>query len=65
MKLDLFKPDEYNIRKSTLRPVRAIDSALLDGGRTELELLLLKKNCSDRAARVPELGWTVVGFFAQ
>jgi len=65
VKLDLFKPDEYNIRKSTLRPVRAIASALLDEGRTELELLLLKKNYPIRAARVPELGWTVVEFFAQ
>jgi hypothetical protein len=65
VKLDLFKPDEYNIRKSTLRPVRAISAALLDEGRTELDLPLLRKHYTVRAARVTELGWTVVEFFEQ
>lgn len=65
VKLDIFKPDEYNIRKSTLRPVRAIAPALLDEGRTELDLPLLKTHYVVRAARVTELGWTVVEFFEQ
>jgi hypothetical protein len=62
VKLDVFKPDEYNIRKSTLRPVRAIAAPLLDEGLTTLDLPLFKKRYTVRAARVTELGWTVVDF---
>ncbi len=60
VKLDTFKPDEYNILKSTLRPVRAMAGRLIRDGLKSVAVELNGKTHTAHAALVPELGWTVV-----
>lgn len=62
VKLDTFKPDEYNIRKSSLRPVRAMAVRLLDEFQASVPVELAGSPHVARAARVRELGWLVVEF---
>lgn len=62
VKLDTFKPDEYNVRKSTLRPVRAMAVRLLDEGLTDVPVELGGQPRIARAARLHELNWLVVEF---
>ncbi len=63
VKLDTFKPDEYNVLKSTLRTVRAMAAEILarkDEGSVSVALHDAPHKA--RHARVKELGWTVVEF---
>jgi hypothetical protein len=62
VKLDTFKPDEYNIRKSTLRSVRAMAVRLLDDAVSEVDVDLAGQPHIARAARLHELNWLVVEF---
>lgn len=62
VKLDTFKPDEYNLLKSTLRPVRAMAVRLLEERPERLPVVLLGQAHVVHAASVPELGWLVVEF---
>jgi hypothetical protein len=62
VKLDTFKPDEYNIRKSTVRSVRAMSGRLLDEGLDEVPVELGGHARLARAARLRELDWLVVEF---
>lgn len=62
VKLDTFKPDEYNIRKSTLRPVRAMAVRILDEGLSDVPVELAGRARIARAARLQELNWLVVEF---
>lgn len=65
VKLDTFKPDEYNIRKSTLRSVRAMAVRLLDETLTEVPVELAGQPHLARSARLHELNWLVVEFTQQ
>ncbi len=60
VKLDTFKPDEYNILKSTLRPVRAMAREILDRESGEVSVELMHSTHSAGFARMTELGWTVL-----
>lgn len=60
VKLDTFKPDEYNILKSTLRPVRAMAREVLAKDAGEVEVELLREAHRARFVRIRELGWSVV-----
>jgi hypothetical protein len=60
VKLDTFRPDEYNLRKSTLRPIRELAGRLLDAHETRVELDLNGHPHVACAASVPELGWIVI-----
>lgn len=62
VKLDTFKPDEYNVLKSTLRPVRALALEILGRERGTARVELKGELRTALYARVPELGWTVVEF---
>lgn len=62
VKLDTFKPDEYNIRKSTLRSVRAMTSRLLDSRESAVAVELNGLPHTAVAARLKELDWTVIEF---
>lgn len=62
VKLDTFKPDEYNIRKSTLRSVRAMAVRLLDESLPEVPVELAGQTHLARSARLRELNWLVVEF---
>jgi hypothetical protein len=60
VKLDTFKPDEYNILKSTLRPVRIMAARLIQERLTSVAVELNGKTHTAHAAPVPELGWIVI-----
>lgn len=61
VKLDTFKPDEYNILKSTIRPVRAMAKEILEKEQGELRLELMQDGSHTVCfTRMKELGWTVV-----
>jgi C4-dicarboxylate-specific signal transduction histidine kinase len=60
VKLDTFRPDEYNLRKSTLRPVRELAGRLLDGRETRVTLDLNGDPHVAYAAPVTEVGWIVI-----
>ncbi|CAM2822043.1 PDC sensor domain-containing protein [Rariglobus hedericola] len=60
VKLDTFRPDEYNIRKSTLRPIRELARRLLDGHETHIELELNGRPHIACAAPVTAIGWIVI-----
>ena len=65
VKLDTFKPDEYNIRKSTLRSVRTMAGRLLDEALPEVNVELHGQAHVARSARLRELNWLVVEFTQQ
>lgn len=60
VKLDTFKPDEYNILKSTLRPVRAMAREILAGTDGEIPVELMGEPHVARFARMTELDWSVL-----
>jgi hypothetical protein len=60
VKLDTFRPDEYNIRKSTLRPIRELAGRLLDSRETRVEFDLNGRRLTACAAPVSALGWIVI-----
>lgn len=60
VKLDTFKPDEYNILKSTLRPIRAMAVKLLVDSQPQVTVTLAGTDHVAYAAPVPELGWIVI-----
>lgn len=62
VKLDTFKPDEYNLRKSTLRPVRELAAKLLDTGAASAPCELDGRPLLAVRADIPELGWHVIEF---
>lgn len=63
VKLDTFKPDEYNVLKSTLRTVRAMAAEILaKESPGSVPVTLHDAPHQARHARVGELGWTVVEF---
>lgn len=60
VKLDTFKPEEYNILKSTIRPVRAMARDILEKEEGELSVELMQQPHTVYFTRMKELGWTVV-----
>ncbi|MCU0792727.1 MAG: hypothetical protein MUE42_07730 [Opitutaceae bacterium] len=60
VKLDTFKPDEYNVLKSTNRNVRTMARRLLTDGAESAPVQLAGTEHMVYAARVHELGWTVI-----
>ncbi len=60
VKLDTFKPEEYNILKSTIRPVRAMATELLEKDDGVLQVELMQQPHTVHFTRMKELGWTVV-----
>jgi len=60
VKLDTFKPDEYNILKSTIRPVRAMAREILERESGEIQVELMRETHTAGFARMTELGWTVL-----
>ena len=64
VKLDTFKPDEYNLLKSTLRPVRAMAERLLAERPARLPVVLKGRERVVHAASVPEVGWLVLEFLS-
>jgi hypothetical protein len=60
VKNDTFKPDDYNLLRSTLRPVRSIASMLSQAGEARLIVTLEGRDYTISSARVPFLGWTVL-----
>ncbi len=63
VKLDTFKPDEYNVLRSTLRPVRAMaETVLAAQGPGQVSVTLQGKTHTAHYAPVRELGWTVLSF---
>lgn len=63
VKLDTFKPDEYNVLRSTLRPVRAMaESVLAAKGPGRVSVILQGTQHTAHHAPVKELGWTVLSF---
>jgi hypothetical protein len=63
VKLDTFKPEDYNILKSTLRPVRTMAAQLLQGGLSSVTVELKGERLTAYAAPVPALGWTVIELY--
>jgi len=63
VKLDTFKPEDYNILKSTLRPVRTMAAQLLQEGLSSVTVELKGERHTAYAAPVPELGWTVIELY--
>jgi hypothetical protein len=63
VKLDTFKPEDYNILKSTLRPVRTMATQLLREGHSSATVELNGQLHTAYAAPVPELGWTVIELY--
>lgn len=60
---DTFKPDDYNLAKSRLRPVRALAASLAaDSPAPSSNFELNGASLSVSAAPVPDLGWLVLVF---
>lgn len=62
VKQDTFKSDEYNVLKTTLRPIRTMAQEVIGKPPTVLPVELQGKKCTAFSAPVAELGWTVVSF---
>jgi hypothetical protein len=62
VKQDTFKSDEYNVLKTTLRPVRAMAQAVIGKPAAVVPVQLQGRACTAYSAPVTELGWTVVTF---
>ncbi len=62
VKQDTFKPDDYNLLRSTLRPVRSLTGLLSQTGPAQLQVTLKGRDYTVTSARVPELAWTVLNF---
>ena len=60
MKLDTFKPDEYNMLKSTNREVRTMARRIIGEQASSVSVQLAGTEHMVYAARVNELGWTVI-----
>lgn len=60
VKLDTFKPDEYNILESTLRPVRAMAREIMKQDEGAVDVELLREAHRAAFVRMKELGWIVV-----
>lgn len=60
VKLDTFKPDEYNILKSSIRTVRAMAVDILAKEQGSVNVTLQGHEHTARFARVAELGWMVI-----
>lgn len=63
VKLDTFKPEDYNILKSTLRPVRTMATQLLREHLSPVTVVLKGEPHTACAVAVPELGWTVIELY--
>ncbi len=60
VRMDTFKPDEYNVLKSTLRPIRTMARMLLVEHSDAVKVSIDDRLYRATAAVVPELGWTVI-----
>ncbi|MEI6034571.1 MAG: hypothetical protein WCS65_09865 [Verrucomicrobiae bacterium] len=65
VKQDTFKSDEYNVLKTTLRPVREMARAVLEKPAASVPVVLHGKSWTAFSAPVSELGWAVVIFVAK